>query len=189
MNTSTRILYKEIIGRYIKVTWTHKIQECQADIYLKKSEFVQTSISLLTGLTAAGTLATIMPFLSETIVGSLTAFFALTLSYFTYRYKDGILESKARECKQYASKVHHLRNLYSSLLADMKAETISDADSMVRRNQLEQLENNLYSQSVPHTTLKAVEMATKALKINQDSTTTDEEIQLILPEHLKIETE
>lgn len=84
------------------------------------------------------------------------------------------------------SKVHHLRNLYSSLLADMKAETISDADSMVRRNQLEQLENDLYTQSAPHTTSKAVEMATKALKINQDSTTTDEEIQLILPEHLKI---
>ena len=186
MNTSTRILYKETIGRYIKVTWTHKIQECQADIYLKKSDYVQTCISLLTGLTAAGTLATIMPFLPETIVGSITALLAFTLSYFTYRFKDGILESKARECKQYASKVHHLRNLYSSLLADMKAETVSDSDAMTRRDQLEQLENELYSQSVPHTTQKAVEMATKVLKVNQDSTTTDEEIQLILPEHLKI---
>lgn len=84
------------------------------------------------------------------------------------------------------SKVHHLRNLYSSLLADMKAETVSDSDAMLRRDQLEQVENELYSQSVPHTTQKAVEMATKALKVNQDSTTTDEEIQLILPEHLKI---
>lgn len=137
-------------------------------------------------LTAAGTLATIMPFLPETIVGSITALLAFTLSYFTFRYKDGILESKARECTQYASKVHHLRNLYSSLLADMKAETVSDSDAMLRRDQLEQVENELYSQSVPHTTQKAVEMATKALKVNQDSTTTDEEIQLILPEHLKI---
>lgn len=186
MNTSTRILYKDIVDRYIKVTWTHKIQECQADIYLKKSDRVQTYISMLTGLTAAGTLATIMPFLPDKIVGSITALLAFALSYFTYRYKDGILESKARECKQYASKVHHLRNLYCSLLADMKAEVISDDNVMARRNQLEQLENELYSQQVPHTTSVAVALATKALKVNQDSTTTDEEVGLILPEHLKI---
>ena len=52
--------------------------------------------------------------------------------------------------------------------------------------ELEQKENELYSQKVPITSNKAVKQATKALKGSQESTTTDEEEKLILPDFLKI---
>lgn len=41
MNESTRLLYKCIEGRYVKVTWSHKIQEIQGDIYLEKDRCVK----------------------------------------------------------------------------------------------------------------------------------------------------
>ena len=37
MQDSTKLFYRQIADRYVKVVWTHKIQECQADIYLEKS--------------------------------------------------------------------------------------------------------------------------------------------------------
>lgn len=37
LKSQDSVIYKQIQARYCKVVWTHKIQECQADIYLKKS--------------------------------------------------------------------------------------------------------------------------------------------------------
>lgn len=186
---NTQKLYKQIVGRYVKVVWTHKIHECQASIYFKHTERVQTWISILTGLTATGTVAALIPFDFadfDKLAVWLTAMFALALSYFNYRYKDGILEKKMAENKEYAAQVHHLRNLYESLVTDIVAEKIDVQTIMQRRDELEQKENELYSQNVPMTSDEAVKQATIALKGNQDSTTTEEEEQLILPDYLKL---
>lgn len=182
-------LYKEVAGRYIKVMWTHKIHEIQATLHYVHLKRVQMWTSILTGLTATGTVAALIPFETEgidKITTWLTALFALALTYLNFRYKDGILEKEMNDNKQYAAKVHHLRNLYESLLTDIVAEKISPQEIISRRNELESKENELYSQKVPITSSKAVNKANKALKRNQDSTTTEEEMQLLLPEHLKI---
>lgn len=186
---NTQKIYKQIVGRYIKVVWTHKIHECQAYIYYEHAERVQTWISILTGLTATGTVAALIPFSCagiDKVAVWLTAIFALALSYFNYRYKDGILEKKMEENKAYAAKLHHLRNLYESLMTDVISEKIDVPTIMQRRDELEQKENEIYSQRAPITTGEAVKQATKALKGNQDSTTTEEEEQLILPDYLKL---
>ena len=36
MEKNTNAIYDVLIGRYIRMVWTHKIQECQADIYTQK---------------------------------------------------------------------------------------------------------------------------------------------------------
>ena len=186
---NTAKLYKQIIGRYIKVLWTHKIHECQADIHHKHLERVQKWIGILTALTATGTVAALIPFENENIdkVGVwLTAVFALILSYLNFRYKDGILDKKIEENKSYAAKLHHLRNLYESLMTDIVAEKIDDQTIIARRDELEQMENELYSQNTPITSEEALKMAKKAIKGDQDSTTTEEEEQIILPDFLKV---
>lgn len=186
---NTQKLYKQIVGRYIKVVWSHKIHECQACIYYERAERVQMWISILTGLTATGTVAALIPFSCagiDKVAVWLTAIFALALSYFNYRYKDGILEKKMEENKAYAAKLHHLRNLYESLMTDVMSEIIDVSTIMQRRDELEQKENELYSQKTPIASSEAVKNAAKALKGNQDSTTTEEEEQLILPDYLKL---
>lgn len=46
MNDAIKIQYKLIQDRYVKVTWTHKIQECQGDLYYNKAKIVKTHITV-----------------------------------------------------------------------------------------------------------------------------------------------
>lgn len=38
MDEQTKILYREILERFNKIIWTHKIHLCQANIYLSKKK-------------------------------------------------------------------------------------------------------------------------------------------------------
>ena len=50
MDEQTKILYREILERYNKIIWTHKINLCQMDIYLtekKRQNFILSIFSVL----------------------------------------------------------------------------------------------------------------------------------------------
>ena len=111
---------------------------------------------------------------------------SLTLTYFTVKYKADNLGKLAAENRQYAAIMHNLRNRYSGLLAEIKAETLSDEQIIERRKSLEDDENLIYSGIVPLTSPEAITMADKALKKDQVATTTDEEIKLIVSPNLQI---
>ena len=109
-------------------------------------------------------------------------------AFLTFRYKDKNLEEKALENKKYAAKCRNLRNKYEALLTDVKSGALTDVkDIITQRKILENKENDLFCGEVaPHTTKKAVELASKALKVNRDSQTSDEEIVAILPTQLQL---
>lgn len=186
MNETIEIQYRLIQGRYTKVTWTHKIQECQGDIYLKKARIVKRHITWFSVLTTGSALSSIFPWVQDTVLlSSITAFLALCLSYFTIRFADGYLENKASQNKSFAAEMHDLRNKYESLLADIKSNHLTAEDVISRRNSLREEEHILYKDA-PNTTPKAVKAANKALKINKDSTTEGSEVEAILPDFLKL---
>lgn len=194
MEASTKILYRNIEVRYTKVTWTHKMQEKQADIYIQKSKCIKKLTCWLTVITAGGALASlssiIPPFsvcgITINIPVILTTVLPIILSYLTLRYGDGVLDTKAKDNRQYAAKVHNLRNLYESLMYEIKANLLSDEDIVNRRNDLEQQENSVYSEESPYTSKKAYKLAKKALKIDKESTTEDDEIEAIVPKDLQL---
>lgn len=194
MEESTKILYRNIEVRYTKVGWTHKMQEKQADIYIQKSKCVKKWTCWLTVITAGGALASltsIIPVFSLwgitiNIPVILTTVLPLVLSYLTLRYGDGVLETQAKANRQYAAKVHNLRNMYESLMYEIMAGRLSDEDIVNRRNDLEEQENSVYSEDVPFTSKKAYKLAERALKIDKESTTEDEEIKAIVPKELQI---
>lgn len=193
MNETTKILYKCIEARYTKVVWTHKIQEKQADLYTNKSKCVKKHICWFTVLTTGGALSTIYPFPPLVICNNtmdvatyITAVLALFLSYFNLRYGDGLLETKASDNRKYAAKVHSLRNKYESLMYDIMADKLSDEEIINKRGELENEENELYSCVAPYTSSKACKLADKALKIDRESTTDDDEIKAIVPKELLV---
>lgn len=194
MEASTKILYRNIEVRYTKVTWTHKMQEKQADIYIQKSKCIKKLTCWLTVITAGGALASLSSITPPFSVGGitinipviLTTVLPIILSYLTLRYGDGVLDTKAKDNRQYAAKVHNLRNLYESLMYEIKANLLSDEDIVNRRNNLEQQENSVYSEESPYTSKKAYKLAEKALKIDKESTTEDDEIVAIVPKDLQL---
>lgn len=187
MDESVMILYKCIQARYVKVVWSHKIQEIQGDIYFCKDKLTKNTVCLLScTTTGTASLSTVLALLNldTQITGAITAILAICLSYFTIRFKDGQQEKKAKENKIFAAKLHDLRNKYESLMTDIKAGILNNSNEITaRRDELSMEEKELYSEA-PYTSRTAVNRANKALKIKRESTTEEDEIDAIVPKDL-----
>ena len=195
MNDQIRTVYRVLEERYVKVAWTHKIQECQAGIHLAKENKNRKRMAAINAITTTAAVITLFynvtPWFKDNapwIPVVITAGFAVWSSYLTFRYKDQTFATKAAANKQYAAKCHDMRNKYESLLADVYSGRLATLDEIcAKRDELENEENILYSSEVvPHTTPEAVDMARKALMVNRDSQTEDNEIRAIVPQHLQV---
>lgn len=186
MDEQVIILYREILERFDKIIWTHKIHLCQADIYLTKKKEQNIILSLLSVLVSASAITNIFKWLPEVVIVPLIAFSSLVLTYFTTKYKAENLEKKAADNERFAAIMHDLRNRYAGFLSDIKAGLYTKEQISEMRKNLEQIESIVYSGIVPDTSEEAVNKASIALKIKQESTTTDEEITQIVSPNLQI---
>lgn len=186
MTIQQRIIYEQILGRYVKITWTHKIHECQADICFKQYKRDSRIVRVLTSATSAGVILALTESLSPYWVKVITALVAMALNYYTLTRKEVEADRKAIENKRYAALHHDLRNKYESLLTDIKAETLTNEQITERRNLLEERENEIHIGNVPEASSKACALADKALKQGKESTTEEEEIKLIVPDYLQL---
>lgn len=195
MNDQIRTVYRVLEERYVKVAWTHKIQECQAGIHLAEENKNRKWMAAINAITTTAAVITlfynITPWFKDNapwIPVVITAGFAVWSSYLTFRYKDQTFATKAASNKQYAAKCHDMRNKYESLLADVYSGKLATLDDIcAKRDELENEENILYSsETAPHTTPEAVDMARKALMVSRDSQTEDNEIRAIVPQHLQV---
>ena len=186
MDESTKVLYREILERYIKVIWTHEIHQCQASIQLKQNRRRNLLLTALSVLVSASAITNVFKWLPNEVILPLLAFLSLTLTFFTAKYKADNLGKSAAENKQYAAIMHNLRNRYAGLLSEIKAGLLSNEQIVARREVLENEENIIYSGVVPVTSSEAVTIADKALKKNQVATTTDEEIALLVSPNLQL---
>lgn len=194
MNDQIRTVYRVLEERYVKVAWTHKIQECQAGIHLTEENRNRKWMAFINAITATSAVASLIWNVTPIkehfpwVPVILTAILSIISSYLTFRYKDQTFATKAAANKQYAAKCHDMRNKYESLLADVYSGRLGTLEEIcAKRDILADEENILYSsETVPHTTPEAVNMARKALMINRDSQTEDNEIRAIVPQHLQV---
>ena len=183
---TTLLLYQQIAGRWDKVVWTHKIHEEQADIYMTCSRRYGIAKQILSSANSVGIITILCGLISNDLwVQIITAITSIATAFVIWKCENCKFESKAEENKQYAAKCHHLRNLYESLMTDIRAGITNTSDIVARREELEEAENSLYMQIAPHTTSKAVDRASVALNKRKESTTTPEELDAHLPDFLK----
>lgn len=187
MEESTKVLYRELQERYVKVIWTHKIQLCQATIYTAKNKTRNSVLALFSCLVSAAAITNVLKWLPVEIMVPVLAILSLILTFFTIKFKADNLGKSASENEHFASILHDLRNRYAGLLADSKAGLLTNEQIVQKREILEREENLLYSGIVPFTSKEAVQAASKALKSTQDSTTTDEEIKQLVSQNLQID--
>ena len=192
MDERIKPIYREIEDRFVKIAWTHKIQEIQAGLYLKQSSCNKWCMAVSNGLATTTAFATVVTSAlkaidAEWIMPAITSLLAVISTVLTLRYKDGLLEDKAMACKQYAAKCRNLRNGYEALLTDIMTGRLTDIETISqKRDLMSNLENELFAGEIaPHTSGKAVELASKALKNRKESLTSEEEIKAIVPEQLQ----
>lgn len=189
MEEAVKTQYRLIEERFIKIAWTHKIQEVQGNLYHKELLCQKNVMAIVNALTTTSAIATVLSNSDiEWIMPVITAVLAVLSSYFTFRYKDGTLESLAKENKQYAAKCRTLRNAYESLMTDIMSGRITNLDDIAEaRKKLEDRENEQFCIDIaPHATANAVKIARKALKEDRESQTEDDEIRSIVPKTLQV---
>lgn len=191
MNDNIKPIYLELEDRYVKISWTHKIQEVQAGLYLKENNCQKWSMAIFNGITTTSAFATVVSSAlkcldAEWTLPAITSVISVISSIITLRFKDGVLEDKALACKQYASKCRNIRNMYEAVLADAKTGRYTIDKLCSKRDEIAELEDALFSGEIaPHTTPKAVKLAEKSLIQSRDTQTEEREIKAIVPTHLQ----
>lgn len=175
---SKQILESQLRECYGRVVWTHKTHEKCADIISKWSNILKWSQIILSTLTTTGLVYTIFGDLLWVKITS--AIISAVLLLLNTYLKSTDLGAIVQKHKEIAADIWNIRESYLSLITDLKIENVNIKEIQQRRDQL-QTELTLIYKKSPRTLSKAYKEATKALKLNEEMTFTDEEIDYLLP--------
>ena len=114
------------------------------------------------------------------IIGAIVSAALLVLNFYT---KDYDLGEVAQKHKQAANSIWLVRERYLSLIADLAMDVKPLERLIEARNELSIELNTIYKGS-PSTTYEAYKKAQKALKVSEDMTFSDAEIDKFLPKDL-----
>lgn len=175
---------RESFGR---VVYSHKTHEKQADICFRKHRLQQAALVGLTAISSGTFLASVLGLVVNPRVGSLvTSFIALLVTVISLATKTFKFADEADAHRAAASRLWDVRESYLSLIADLMANTVSDGDARARRDGLQEAARSTYFEA-PRTSTKAFEKASDGLKNNEEMTFTSREIDLFLPEALRLD--
>ena len=119
------------------------------------------------------------------MLGAIFACILLALNLFT---KDQDWAGLAQEHRQAASHIWLVRERYEALIADLTGGLRTLCEIRDMRDQLIEELHEIYSKSPP-TNSQAYVRAQKALKIDEEMTFSDKEIDLLLPDGLRTRQE
>jgi len=167
---------RELYGR---TTYSHKVHEKCADIYFQRQQVIKiiqillaalTTGSLLIAIFGGGKIGTIMGAACSTILFGLNMYM-----------KDYDLGEISQKHSNIASRLWDVRESYLSILTDLSSARISLEEASQKRDELQEKLSSIFYNS-PRTTKSAYKNAQKALKLNEEMTFTNEEIDQLLPE-------
>lgn len=174
---------RESFGR---VVYSHKTHEKQADICFNKHRWQQGVLVALTAISSGTFIVAVVGLLGEPVLTSLaTSSIALLVTWVslgakTFRFAD---ESDAH--RGIASRLWDVRESYISLISDLMSSDVSDEQARARRDELQDVTRDAYADA-PRTSPKAFTRAQEGLKHNEEMTFTPPEIDLFLPEALRL---
>jgi hypothetical protein len=165
-----------------KVVYSHKTHEKAREIASRKTVRVKWFNIILTSLTSGSFLSNVIVNKTWlTVVSSALA--ALTIAYMVYQINFNP-ERDAERHRQTANELWYIRERYIALLADLR-DGMSASAAAARRDELNE-DLKLIYKFAPDTDPKAYRQAQAALKLSEELTFSNEEINHFLPESLHI---
>ena len=179
---SKQLLEAQIRECYGRVVWSHKTQEKCADIVLRRNNLLKWLQIFLSTITTTGLVVTIFgDVLWVKIVSAIISAILLLLN--TY-LKSNDLGAIAQQHSDAAADIWNVRESYLSIITDLKMDDTNVEIIKKRRDKLQEQLAVIYKGS-PRTISKAYDKAKKALKLNEEMTFSDEEIDCFLPVDLR----
>jgi hypothetical protein len=173
---------RECFGR---VVYSHKTHEKCGDIALARLSHIKLWQLVLSAATTGGLIAVVFGDASQSkIAGGVSALVSTALLALNAYTKDVDPGQTAQKHKMAADQLWVIREAYLSLLTDIRSGDISIDIVRARRDQLQSDLAAAYSAS-PRTSSTGYTQASKALKVNEDLTFSDSEIDQFLPTPLR----
>jgi hypothetical protein len=174
---------REAFGR---VVYSHKTHEKQADLCFRNHRRQQAVLVVLTAAGSGTFLAAIVgSAVSPKIASLTTSFIALLVTAISLATKTFEFSKEADAHRTTAARLWDARESYLSLITDLSAGVLSAADARGRRDELQEAVRAAYADA-PRTTEKAFARAGGGLNSNEEMTFTSGEIDLFLPEALRL---
>lgn len=182
MRESEILLESQIRELYGRVVYTHKTHEKCADVLKDRSDRLKLAEI---ALSAATTTSVLVVLFGDgrvfQFIAALSSTFLLALTLYS---KDFNLLAIAEKHKQAALDILEVREKLLSLLVDIRIGNKEITQLQQIRDDLNEQLVNTY-RGAPKTINKAYQIASKALKENEEFTFSDPEIDKFLPESLR----
>ncbi|WP_211255824.1 SLATT domain-containing protein [Actinocatenispora sera] len=174
---------REAFGRLV---YSHKTHEKQADICFTKHRWQQAALIALTAISSGTFLVAVVGLVGNAVLtGLVTSSVALLVTWMSLGAKTFKFEEESNAHRGIASRLWNVRESYISLIADLMSGTVSGAAGRQRRDELQQATLDAYADA-PRTSTKAFTRAQDGLRNNEEMTFTSREIDLLLPEALRL---
>lgn len=188
MTKEITILYRQIEDRYCKMAWNHTLQLKESDQRERKSKRLKLWKQILSAVSSVGIIAVLFTSLGcDKWLELATAIFTVATMVITWLCDNGALDADVVKARSIAAECHNMRNMYDSLLADIKSESINIDEIRSRRSTLEVVENELLKKEFLSVSPKAMQLAEESLKVKKEAQTSEEERRAIIPEHLQLD--
>jgi len=183
-----KILESQIRECFGRVVFTHKTHEKCSDIYGEQLKQLKLFEIILSALTTTSLLSSVFGDQKiGTIIGAILSTIILGITIYT---KDYDLGQIAKNHADTANKLWNIREIYISLIADIKSNNLTIDQIKFKRDELQESLNIVY-QNALRTNYQAYERASKSLNQNgqintgEEMTFSDEEIDRFLPRDLR----
>lgn len=173
-------LESQIREAYGRVVYTQTCHDKIIHRLLNINERMKMYQIILSAVTTTGFVATI--FVDEKVVNAIGALVSLLLLIINTYAKNFNLVETAQKHKEASDLLWKIREEYVSLLTDF--ELLEVQEILSKRDQLQERTSEVYSNS-PRTDSKSYREAQKALKIEEEQTFSEWEIDVMLPDSIK----
>ena len=185
-SSNEEILLAQIRECFGRVAYSHKTHEKQTDILICKDSFWKT-IQIILSVIISGTLLSTFTELFGygkywVLIGAILSVLLAIINLHLKNLNYGIV---AKQHKEIAVQLWNIRERYFSLIVDLISKSVDIEIATKEREVLQDKLADIYI-NAPRTNSKAYKMAQKALKFNEDLTFSAKEIDMLLPEKLRL---
>jgi hypothetical protein len=168
---------REAFGR---VTYTQTCHDKIINRLLKKNNCIKIWQIFLSALTTSGFIVSILS--NDNIAGILGAITSLALLMLNAYTKNFELIQNAQKHKEASDFLWKVREEYVSLLTDF--DFLDATEIMLKRDELQTRTSEIYTNS-PRTDAKSYIESQKALKLDEEQTFSENEIDIMLPNSIR----
>jgi hypothetical protein len=185
IHPSSDVLEGQLRECFGRVVYAHKTHEKCADLAQRRLAHIKLWQIALSAITTGGLIAIVMgPADASRLAAGIAALVSSALLALNAYTKEHDLGKVAQQHKDAADRLWAIRETYLSLLTDLRARVLGSEAVRLRRDALQADLAAVYA-SAPRTSPAGYAAASKALKVKEDLTFSDEEIDQFLPRALK----